>query len=136
MQRSDNNQPNPWSLIQRNPKFDCPYFTAHSDTVTHRGGKQRPYNHIHMKNFGIAVVPIDNDGSTTLNRTVQVPSGSLYMGSNERRRQARCIALRLSKAGTKGRDRLPCRSLAGTLCRFRFPWDDRLHCTGFCRLGT
>jgi 8-oxo-dGTP pyrophosphatase MutT (NUDIX family) len=66
MQQSDNNQSNPWSLIQRNAKFDCPYFTAHSDTVTHRGGKQRSYNHIHMKNFGVAVVPIDNGGSTTL----------------------------------------------------------------------
>jgi 8-oxo-dGTP pyrophosphatase MutT (NUDIX family) len=66
MQRTDNNQPNPWSLIQRNAKFDCPYFTVHSDTVTHRGRKQRSYNHIHKKNFGIAVVPIDNDGSTTL----------------------------------------------------------------------
>ena len=66
MQQTDGNQPNPWTLIQKNDKFDCPYFTVHSDTVTHRGGKQRSYNHIHMKNFGVAVVPIDNDGSTTL----------------------------------------------------------------------
>jgi 8-oxo-dGTP pyrophosphatase MutT (NUDIX family) len=66
MQQTDDNQPNPWTLIQKNDKFDCPYFTVHSDTVTHRGGKQRSYNHIHMKHFGVAVVPIDNDGSTTL----------------------------------------------------------------------
>ena len=51
MQQSDNNQSNPWSLIQRNAKFDCPYFTAHSDTVTHRGGKQRSYNHIRRRQF-------------------------------------------------------------------------------------
>ncbi len=54
-------------LRQRSKKkFDCPYFTIQSDTVTHLGGDHRLYNRIRMKNVGIAVVPIDNDGSTTL----------------------------------------------------------------------
>ena len=66
MQQTDDKQPNPWALIRRNDQFDCAHFTARSDTVTHRGGRQRPYNYIHKKNFEIAVVPIDNDGSTTL----------------------------------------------------------------------
>jgi 8-oxo-dGTP pyrophosphatase MutT (NUDIX family) len=57
---------NPWALVGREEKYDCPYFTVHSDTVTHLGGDHRQYSHIHMKNFGIAVVPVDNDGSTTL----------------------------------------------------------------------
>ena len=59
-------QTNPWSFVRREEKFDCPYFAVHSDTVTHLGGDQRQYNHIGMKNVGIAVVPIDGDGSTTL----------------------------------------------------------------------
>lgn len=59
-------QSNPWSFVRREKEFDCPYFTVHSDTVTHLGGDHRQYNHIGMKNVGIAVVPIDDDGSTTL----------------------------------------------------------------------
>ena len=66
MANSASNETNPWVLIRRKEKFDCPYFTVRSDIVTHLGGEQRLYNHIHKKNFGIAVVPIDNDGSTTL----------------------------------------------------------------------
>lgn len=66
MQSSDNNQGNPWSLIRREDKFDCPHFIARSDVVTLQGGERRPYTHIHMKNFGVAVVPIDHDGTTTL----------------------------------------------------------------------
>jgi 8-oxo-dGTP pyrophosphatase MutT (NUDIX family) len=64
--KSSTDQTNPWAFVRREEKFDCPYFAVHSDTVTHLGGDHRLYNHIHMKNFGIAVVPIDNDGSTTL----------------------------------------------------------------------
>lgn len=59
-------QSNPWSFVRREKKFDCPYFEVHSDTVTHLGGDHRQYNHIGMKNVGIAVVPIDDDGRTTL----------------------------------------------------------------------
>src|SRR5258708_40028310 len=56
----------PGVFVRREEKLDCQYFTVHSDLVDHRGGDHRLYNHIHMKNFGIAVVPIDNDGTTTL----------------------------------------------------------------------
>jgi 8-oxo-dGTP pyrophosphatase MutT (NUDIX family) len=66
MQRSDGDQSNPWTLIQRSDSFDCPYYTVRSDVVTLLGGEQVSYYPIHWKNFGIAVVPIDNDGSTTL----------------------------------------------------------------------
>jgi 8-oxo-dGTP pyrophosphatase MutT (NUDIX family) len=57
---------NPWRLVRREEMFDCPYYIARRDTVTHLGGEERPYYNIHKKNFGIAVVPIDHDGSTTL----------------------------------------------------------------------
>jgi 8-oxo-dGTP pyrophosphatase MutT (NUDIX family) len=64
--KSSTDQINPWALVTREETFDCPYFAVRRDTVTHLGGDHRLYHHIHMKNFGIAVVPIDNDGSTTL----------------------------------------------------------------------
>lgn len=59
-------EPNPWRLVRREEMFDCPYYTARRDTVTHRGGEERSYYNIHEKNFGVAVVPIENDGSTFL----------------------------------------------------------------------
>jgi 8-oxo-dGTP pyrophosphatase MutT (NUDIX family) len=66
MQRSDGDQSNPWTLIQRRGSFDCPYYTVRSDTVTFLGRETLSYYPIHMKNFGVAVVPIDHEGSTTL----------------------------------------------------------------------
>lgn len=64
--KDSTDQTNPWAFVSREETFDCPYFAVRRDTVAHLGGDHRPYHHIHMKNFGIAVVPIDDDGSTTL----------------------------------------------------------------------
>lgn len=66
MPRSGDNQSNPWAVVRTEEKFDCPYYTARSDTVAHLGGQPRRYNHVRMKHLIAAVVPIDNDGSTTL----------------------------------------------------------------------
>jgi 8-oxo-dGTP pyrophosphatase MutT (NUDIX family) len=66
MRDEDNHQANPWTTIRSENKFDCSYFTARSDTVSYRGRQARQYNHLHMKHFAVAVVPIDNDGYTTL----------------------------------------------------------------------
>jgi 8-oxo-dGTP pyrophosphatase MutT (NUDIX family) len=66
MQPPKSSLSNPWVLLRREDKFDCRYYTARSDTVTHQGGEPRTYTHIHMKNYGIAVVPIDSDGTTTI----------------------------------------------------------------------
>ncbi len=66
MQSSADGQDNPWSLIRREDVFDCPYFIARSDVVTLQGGEHRRYSHIHVKNLGVAIVPIDHDGTTTL----------------------------------------------------------------------
>lgn len=57
---------NPWTLVGRADKFDCSYFTACSDTVSHKDGNPRSYNYVRMKYLGVGVVPIDVDGSTTL----------------------------------------------------------------------
>lgn len=57
---------NPWILLNREAKYDCPYFMAYRDTVTHWSGRTHPYDHVQMKYFGIAILPIDDQGCTTL----------------------------------------------------------------------
>lgn len=57
---------NPWILLHREIKYDCPYFVAYRDTVTHRTGRTHPYDHVQTKYFGIAILPIDDQGCTTL----------------------------------------------------------------------
>lgn len=66
MHRGNGDQSNPWALIRREDKFDCRHYIARQDVVTLQGGEERLYTHIHMKNLGVAVVPIDHDGTTTL----------------------------------------------------------------------
>lgn len=66
MDQHDAYRENPWKLIQKTDAFDCPYFVARSDVVRLGAGDPRPYTHVKMKYFGVAVVPIDDDGSTTL----------------------------------------------------------------------
>jgi len=63
---SRDDQSNPWALIRREDGFDCGYYTARRDVVTLQGGEERIYTHIHIKHLGVAVVPIDDDGTTTL----------------------------------------------------------------------
>jgi 8-oxo-dGTP pyrophosphatase MutT (NUDIX family) len=57
---------NPWVLRQREVGYDCPYFVAYRDTVAHSSGRIHPYDHVQMKYFGIAILPIDDQGWTTL----------------------------------------------------------------------
>jgi len=66
MPQPDIDRTNPWKPVHKSEVFDCRYFVTRSDSVRHRAGEPRPYTHIRMKYFGIAVVPIDEDGSTTL----------------------------------------------------------------------
>ena len=66
MDQHDAYRENPWRLVHKAEAFDCPYFVARSDKVTLAAGDVRPYTHVKMKYFGIAVVPIDDDGCTTL----------------------------------------------------------------------
>lgn len=66
MAASEATRPNPWRLIQDETVFDCPYFVTRSDRVTDGSGRPRHYYNVRMKNFGIAVVPIDSEGHTVL----------------------------------------------------------------------
>lgn len=57
---------NPWRLLNASQPFDCPYFSVRSDTVSHAGGQPQAYNSVRVKLHGVAVLPIDADGCTTL----------------------------------------------------------------------
>jgi len=62
----NDSRPKPWRLVRDETVFDCPYFITRSDRVEDGSGRPRHYYNIRMKNFGIAVVPIDSDGHTIL----------------------------------------------------------------------
>lgn len=66
MQPQDGDQTNPWRTLRQDTKFECPYFTVRVDAVSLAGGAERAYNNIRMKTFGVLIVPIDEDGCTTL----------------------------------------------------------------------
>jgi 8-oxo-dGTP pyrophosphatase MutT (NUDIX family) len=59
-------QNNPWKLLDTEIGFDCPYYLARRDTVLHRSGRTHPYVSVRMKTRGVAVVPVDATGCTTI----------------------------------------------------------------------
>lgn len=66
MQSPDGDQANPWAVLRRETKFECPYFSVRVDAVSLGGGPERTYNSIRMKTYGVLTVPIDEEGCTTL----------------------------------------------------------------------
>jgi len=64
MRRLD--QANPWTILHREEKFTCSYFSVRSDTVQFGTGLPRAYNSIRMKSIGVTIAPIDDEGCTTL----------------------------------------------------------------------
>jgi hypothetical protein len=57
---------NPWTVVRKEEKFTCSYFSVRSDTVRFGAGLPRPYNSIRMKSIGVTIAPIDDEGCTTL----------------------------------------------------------------------
>ena len=57
---------NPWTVLHKEEIFSCPYFSIRSDLVTHLGGLPIAYHSIRTKLFGVTVIPIDEQGFTTL----------------------------------------------------------------------
>lgn len=66
MAENEATRPKPWRLVQDQTVFECPYFITRSDRVKDGFGRPRDYYNVRMRNFGIAVVPIDGDGYTIL----------------------------------------------------------------------
>ena len=48
MQSRDGDQTNPWAVLRKEAKFECPYFTVRVDAVSLGGGAERAYNNIRM----------------------------------------------------------------------------------------
>src|SRR5579864_7072463 len=80
---------NPWNLLSGEESFSCPYFSIRSDLVSHSGNKPRSYHSIRMKVHGVAVLPIDDTGCTTLvgqyryvldRYTWELPGGGALIG--------------------------------------------------------
>jgi 8-oxo-dGTP pyrophosphatase MutT (NUDIX family) len=57
---------NPWTVLRKEEKFACSYFSVRSDTVRFGAGLPRAYNSIRMNMIGVTVAPIDDEGCTTL----------------------------------------------------------------------
>ena len=57
---------NPWRTMSVRVVFDGPYFAVRSDVVRHGQRPERPYTSIRAKYAGVAVIPIDDEGCTTL----------------------------------------------------------------------
>lgn len=57
---------NPWRKVDGDDVFDSRFFRVRSDMVRYRGQPERPYASIRFKQIGALVVPIDDDGCTTL----------------------------------------------------------------------
>lgn len=66
MPSQDGDKANPWAVLRKETKFECPYFAVRVDAVSLGGASERAYNSIRMKTYGVLVVPIDEEGCTTL----------------------------------------------------------------------
>lgn len=87
----NNDDINPWRVLQRETRFDCPYFQVWQDTVTHGGGSPRAYNSVRVKFFGVAVAAIDAAGQVPLvgqyrhvldRYTWEIPGGGAPAGTD------------------------------------------------------
>ena len=134
MQRSDNNQPNPCSLDTEESqiRLSLLYSTQrYRHTPRRKTAILQSYSYEELRD---CCLPSTTMARRTLIGQYRFPLDR-FTWEVTRGGGSASTAHRLSKAGTKGRDRLPCRSLAGTLCRFRFPWDDRSIAPGFVAWG-
>jgi 8-oxo-dGTP pyrophosphatase MutT (NUDIX family) len=82
---------NPWQLLKRETILDSPYFEIWQDTVSHAGGRARPYHSVRVKFPGVVVVAIDEEGRVPLvgqyrhvldRYTWEIPGGGTAVGSS------------------------------------------------------
>ena len=58
--------PNPWTVLQTEETFSCAHFLVRSDTVRFGGRPPRRYNSVRLREIGVVVAPIDDEGFITL----------------------------------------------------------------------
>ncbi len=59
-------QSNPWETLSSRRFYESRYVNVDQDEVRHRSGKVHSYTALRFRIYGIAVLPIFNDGSTCL----------------------------------------------------------------------
>jgi 8-oxo-dGTP pyrophosphatase MutT (NUDIX family) len=59
-------QSNPWTTLSSQRFYESRYVDVDQDEVRHRSGKIHPYTALRFRIYGIAVLPIFDDGSTYL----------------------------------------------------------------------
>jgi 8-oxo-dGTP pyrophosphatase MutT (NUDIX family) len=59
-------QNNPWETLSSQRFYESHYVDVDQDEVRHRSGRIHPYTALRFRIYGIAVLPIFDDGSTTL----------------------------------------------------------------------
>ena len=60
------NQSNPWETLSSQRFYESRYVDVDQDEVRHRSGRVHPYTALRFRIYGIAVLPIFDDGSTYL----------------------------------------------------------------------
>src|SRR3712207_6105239 len=60
------NQNNPWETLSSRRFYESRYVDVDQDEVRHRSGKVHAYTALRFRIYGIAVLPIFEDGSTCL----------------------------------------------------------------------
>ena len=57
---------NPWTILTTRPVYDNPWIRLTEHQVLNPRGRPGIYGVVHMKNLALGVLPIDDDGCTTL----------------------------------------------------------------------
>ena len=60
------NQSNPWETLSSQRFYESRYVDVDQDEVRHRSGKVHSYTALRFRIYGVAVLPIFDDGSTYL----------------------------------------------------------------------
>jgi ADP-ribose pyrophosphatase len=66
---------NPWTVHQKTVCYENRWMRVTEHEVTNPGGKPGIYGTVHFKNFGIGVLPIDDEGYVTLIGQYRFPVG-------------------------------------------------------------
>ncbi len=66
---------NPCEVLSTRRFYDCKYYAAEEDQLLHKSGDIRPYSAIRCHYYGVTVLPIDDEGCTTIVGQFRHPHG-------------------------------------------------------------
>jgi 8-oxo-dGTP pyrophosphatase MutT (NUDIX family) len=83
---------NPWKVLHEEIRLSCPYFDVRQDLVSHTGQPARTYHSVRVKQRGVCVLPVDQQGLVTLvgqyryvlgRFTWELPAGGAPIGTDQ-----------------------------------------------------